>query len=167
MPWFDDTIVVDTGSTDRTAIVAAECGAKIRTAVMNYGFAAARNAGLDAVVTEWFFVLDADEWPTLELLAQIKIFVQDSRSHQYESGILWRENKVGECEPVLEKHTRLFKAHMRYQGRVHEAIPVGWPGVEFPKEALLLHHKSWERQKAQDKLYAEMYKDEAVCSTTF
>jgi len=155
-PWFDEVIVTDTGSTDRTIEIAEAAGVEVLTAVMDYGFAAARNVGISAVHTEWFFVLDADEWPTLELLKWIQTFVRTPSSHHYESGILWRENKVGEGEPQLEKHARLFKSHMRYVGKVHEHVPRKWEEILLPKHALLLHHKSWERQHAQDELYRKI-----------
>lgn len=155
-PWFDEVIVVDTGSTDDTIKIAEKAGVEVLTAVMDYGFAAARNVGIVVVETEWFFVLDADEWPTTELLQWIKSFVRTPSSHHYESGILWRENKVGEGPSQLEKHARLFKAHLRYEGKVHEAIPRKWDEILLPESALLLHHKSWERQHAQDELYERM-----------
>ncbi|MBF6589323.1 MAG: glycosyltransferase [Ktedonobacterales bacterium] len=55
------TIVADTGSTDDTAAIAARYGSEVMTCSMDGGYAAARNAVLDRVETEWVLFLDADE----------------------------------------------------------------------------------------------------------
>ena len=57
----DEIIVVDTGSTDETAEIARECGAKVIQYAWNDDFAAARNAGADAATGDWLLILDADE----------------------------------------------------------------------------------------------------------
>lgn len=61
-PYVDDMLVLDTGSTDRTAEIARQCGARVATFNWIDDFAAARNAALDAVNARWRLVLDADEW---------------------------------------------------------------------------------------------------------
>jgi tetratricopeptide (TPR) repeat protein len=57
----DEVVVVDTGSRDATAEIAAEAGAR----VLHFGwiddFAAARNRGLDEVAADWVLYIDADE----------------------------------------------------------------------------------------------------------
>jgi tetratricopeptide (TPR) repeat protein len=56
-----ETIVVDTGSTDRTREVAAARGARIVPFAWCDDFAAARNEGLKHASGTWIFWLDADE----------------------------------------------------------------------------------------------------------
>lgn len=58
---FAETIVVDTGSTDRTREVAAELGARVFSFEWVDSFAAARNESLRHASGEWIFCLDADE----------------------------------------------------------------------------------------------------------
>lgn len=55
------TVVVDTGSTDRTAQIARERGALVVQHAWNEDFAAARNAALEHVRGGFVLVLDADE----------------------------------------------------------------------------------------------------------
>jgi len=57
----DETVVVDSGSTDRTREVALAHGARVLENVPWPGFAAQRNFALDAARHDWVLALDADE----------------------------------------------------------------------------------------------------------
>jgi glycosyltransferase involved in cell wall biosynthesis len=59
---FDEVIVVDTGSTDRTREVAAARGARVFDFRWRDDFAAARNEALRHSGGDWVFWMDADEW---------------------------------------------------------------------------------------------------------
>jgi glycosyltransferase involved in cell wall biosynthesis len=56
----EEVIVVDDGSTDNTAIVAAEFGAHVISRP-NGGISAARNTGIRSASCEWIALLDADD----------------------------------------------------------------------------------------------------------
>lgn len=60
-PHVDELIVVDTGSTDATAAIAAAHGARVGRFAWCDDFAAARNASLALATGDWVLVLDADE----------------------------------------------------------------------------------------------------------
>lgn len=57
----DEIVVVDTGSTDRTADIARIFGAKVYDYKWNDDFAAARNYSLEKASCDWILVMDADE----------------------------------------------------------------------------------------------------------
>lgn len=57
----DETIVIDTGSTDATCEIARAFGARVRTFPWNDNFSDARNASLELATGDWVLVLDADE----------------------------------------------------------------------------------------------------------
>jgi tetratricopeptide (TPR) repeat protein len=57
----NELIVVDTGSTDRTAEIAESRGAKVYHHEWEDDFSKARNYSLGYATKEWIFVLDADE----------------------------------------------------------------------------------------------------------
>jgi glycosyltransferase involved in cell wall biosynthesis len=68
-------IVVDGGSTDRTDEVARSAGAKVIEHPWQ-GYAAQKNWALDhAAETDWILFLDADEWVTENLRAEIETVV--------------------------------------------------------------------------------------------
>src|SRR6266851_2612609 len=58
---FDEIIVVDTGSTDRTIEIARSFGARVFDFVWVDHFAAARNAALARATGDYAFWLDADD----------------------------------------------------------------------------------------------------------
>ncbi|MGA2928733.1 MAG: glycosyltransferase, partial [Solirubrobacteraceae bacterium] len=59
----EEVIVVDDGSQDDTAAVAARLGARVIRHARNLGLAAARNSALEATACEWVAFLDSDdEW---------------------------------------------------------------------------------------------------------
>jgi hypothetical protein len=58
----DEIVVLDTGSTDATAEIAAGFGARVERFAWCDDFAAARNAALALSDAPWRLVLDGDEW---------------------------------------------------------------------------------------------------------
>lgn len=58
----DEIIVGDTGSTDKSADICKQFGAKVIAVAWNDDFSKARNKVLKAASCKWIFVLDADEY---------------------------------------------------------------------------------------------------------
>ena len=72
LPWRNDVQVFDSGSTDKTAVIARELGAKVQTRPFD-GYASQRNAGLSLTfANDWIVMLDADERMTPDLAAEIE-----------------------------------------------------------------------------------------------
>lgn len=69
---WDELVVVDTGSTDATVELFREAGAKIFPFTWVNDFAAARNESLAHATGDFVLVLDADERPTPEFIAECR-----------------------------------------------------------------------------------------------
>ena len=69
----DEIVVVDCGSSDDTAAVAGDCGAKVITHQWSDDFSAARNVGLENVTGDWVLWLDAGE--VIEDSSVVRAFV--------------------------------------------------------------------------------------------
>jgi glycosyltransferase involved in cell wall biosynthesis len=70
--WADEIVVLDSGSSDDTARTARECGARVHVAPDWPGFGPQKNRALDLATGDWVLSLDADEWITPELRAEIE-----------------------------------------------------------------------------------------------
>lgn len=78
--WADEIIVADSFSTDRTAEIATEMGAKVIQIPFN-GFGLLRTQAVDACSCEWIFSLDADERCTVEVRDEILDIVASESPH--------------------------------------------------------------------------------------
>ena len=131
LEWADEVIVVDGGSTDQTACLAAAHGATVLH-LEGATIAAQRNLGIARARNEWVLALDADERPSGELIAELASIV---RSLDYQAYRIQFHNFYGERELVRghwarDWHVRLFRRQYRFLDRqVHERLenvaPVG------------------------------------------
>lgn len=72
-----EIIVIDDGSNDRTASIAAELGVRV-IAVSNGGLSAARNLGIQAATSEWVAFLDVDDlWHPRKIELQLAAIAAD------------------------------------------------------------------------------------------
>jgi hypothetical protein len=77
---FDDMVVVDTGSTDRTKEIALDNGAKVFDFEWCDDFAAARNFAASKAKYDWIFVMDADEEAIEIDLASLEVFLKNDQA---------------------------------------------------------------------------------------
>lgn len=70
---FDEVIVVDSNSTDRTKQIALDCGATVVNFTWNKKYPKKKQWELDNVVTkhDWVLFIDADETPNAELIRSL------------------------------------------------------------------------------------------------
>lgn len=136
--WAREIVVVENGSTDNTAELAARAGAR----VLAHDFVTIggqRNAAIGTASHEWILVVDADERATPELGDEIRR-VTTARIHEAyriprRNFFLGREVRHGGWN--RDKPVRLFRSNARYgDSRVHEHVEVGGPVGEL-KSALL------------------------------
>jgi glycosyltransferase involved in cell wall biosynthesis len=77
--WADEIVVVDSGSTDDTAAISRELGAKVY--VHDWpGFGVQKNRALGYATKDWVLSLDADERVTPELRAEIENILRDEQA---------------------------------------------------------------------------------------
>lgn len=122
--WADEVIVIDGGSTDATACIAASHGATVLR-VEGATIAAQRNAGIAQARNEWVLALDADERPSAELVTEIATVVREPVHDAYR---IQFHNFYGDRELVRghwarDWHVRLFRRRHRFLDRqVHERL---------------------------------------------
>jgi glycosyltransferase involved in cell wall biosynthesis len=85
----DDVFVLDSGSTDRTAEICRERGARMLVEPFR-GYGAQKNAAVAHVAAEWILSLDADEELSPELAASMVEALRDPRADAFEVNRLSR-----------------------------------------------------------------------------
>ncbi len=79
--WADEIILLDSGSTDDTVDIARKHKAKVTTTADWPGYGPQKNRAIELATSDWLLSLDADEWVTPELRADITRAMQASDSH--------------------------------------------------------------------------------------
>jgi len=144
----DETVIVDTGSTDRSREIAREAGARVKDVAWTGDFSAARNQALDLARGEWILYIDADETARPGSFAEMRAQLTNSKRVGYYAHLHPRPGYT----PY--RLLRLFRNHpsIRFSGIIHERI---WPSLlEHYSEAdvgesqLTLDHLGYEGDPA-------------------
>jgi glycosyltransferase involved in cell wall biosynthesis len=78
--WADEVVVVDSNSSDRTALLAEALGARV-VQVPFTGFGELRNRAIEACRHEWIFSLDSDERCTAAARDEILMLLAGQPAH--------------------------------------------------------------------------------------
>ncbi|MCP9858643.1 MULTISPECIES: glycosyltransferase [unclassified Cyanobium] len=116
----DEMVVVDTGSDDDTAAIAASCGASVHLLAWPGDFAPARNHALDLVRGDWVLVLDADEWLRPEARSPLRALMEQPQVLL----INLLRQEVGAAQSPFSSVSRLFRRHpaIRWSRRYHAMV---------------------------------------------
>ena len=145
-PLVDQIVIADTGSTDGSIAVARSFGATIVEFPWCDDFAAARNAALAPITTDWVLSLDADEEVLPETLAEVRRLVSLNddvvagynlkvRCYMHNRSVFFEGNSSQPNHDDAERardapfyleflSVRLFRRHpgIFYTGCVHEMV---------------------------------------------
>jgi (heptosyl)LPS beta-1,4-glucosyltransferase len=140
--WADERLVLlDTRSTDRTAAIAAACGARVVTHPF-VNFAQQREFGLSLPTTDWLFYLDSDERATPALGQELRqVILQEAVGWWVpRRNFIWgRETRHGGWHPDYQlRLLRLGHAHYDPTREVHEIVLL--EGAEGYLREPLLHY---------------------------
>ncbi|MEZ6036277.1 MAG: glycosyltransferase [Planctomycetota bacterium] len=133
---FDELILVDTGSTDRTVAIAESYGAKVLYQNWQDDFSKPRNLGLEAATGDWILVLDADEFLQPGACERIRELVEDPKT----LGVHMRfVNDYGNGKTIGVMMVRLFRnlPGIHYQNIIHEQVTPSLQAIGEPKGLIL------------------------------
>lgn len=123
LPYIDEIVICDTGSTDRTVEIAREYGARIVKHEWISDFAAARNVCLETIGSGWVLSLDADEYVTPDAGCWLKRLAERRENKVY---YIRTYNYSSEFSPLLtnQANLRLFQcsSEVRFKGEIHEQL---------------------------------------------
>ena len=161
-----ELIVVDTGSTDRTPLIATRYGADVIPFDFTIiDFAAARNHAIAHASGRWILMLDADEILDGASAAAIEELVALDEDAGY---FLERHNHSSDSASTTTDYVvRLFpnRPNHRYRGRVHETIDASIlsGGGRLRKTGLRIDHNCSSDREARSRKnhwYIEILKEE-------
>jgi len=185
----DELIIVDTGSTDRTPMIAEAMGAKVIRHTWQDDFSAARNAGLERAHGAWILVLDADEviarkdGPLLRRLVTSSEMPQagcvfTTRNYVHEMDLQgWRRNdgrypEEGGTGWIGSDKVRLFpnRPDIRFRHAVHEIVEesLQQAGIPFVHTEIPVHHYGRldaERTRRKAEHYVSMGRKKLAAGT--
>jgi glycosyltransferase involved in cell wall biosynthesis len=123
--WADEVILVDGFSTDRTADIAKECGAKVIQHKFEGDFGEERNIGIDNSSGDWILQLDADEVVTEGFKNKVTDILNGNYRHTAykflrKNIFLGRFMRYGGWYHYSSHFFK--KGHARYKGRVHHHL---------------------------------------------
>lgn len=149
-----ETIVVDNGSTDKTATIAATFGAKV-IGNLSGDFSQLHNVGVKEAKYDWVLYVDADEIVTDELKESI-INKPDGGKSGY---FLQRKNYyLGKPWPGIEKILRFMRrdALVQWEGELHETAIV--KGAIGDLSGYLIHdtHRTLEEMVVKTNRWSEV-----------
>jgi glycosyltransferase involved in cell wall biosynthesis len=123
LPFADEIIVVDTGSTDRTVQIARSNGAKVIFSDWKGDFSYSRNISLDNATCSWILWLDADDIVTENAAHSLNRIKREIEEPVAAFGIKIKNIQLGGLgEEFLQ--VRLFPndKRCRFEKKVHEQI---------------------------------------------
>lgn len=121
----DELIVVDTGSEDETAQVAAELGASVHHFTWCDDFAAARNESLRHATGRWILWLDADDELVLQSPDALRKLCQTLPDSVHGCWVAVQSTTTADgAAGASLRQWRLFRngLDLRFKGRIHEQL---------------------------------------------
>lgn len=155
----DEIIIVDTGSTDKTKVIAKEFTDKVYDFEWNNDFSAARNFAASKGSGEWILAIDADECVEKDNIKDAikEIKLDSGKYNTYIVEIISFVGEVGQSTTV-NKMARIYKndGTVHFKGAIHEQL-VAIDGIErIAMSALTVYHYGYlphviEKQNKKDR----------------
>ncbi len=154
----DEIIIVDTGSTDNTPVIAEKYAVKLIKIPWNNNFSEARNTSLEAATGDWILFLDADEQLTEAVPDALANLTTNITAEGYFFKII---NVLGsESAPEYSPDVvfRMFrnKRDYRFDGAIHEqilpAINKNYPqALLLSAKDIIIYHYGYLESQITDK----------------
>lgn len=143
--WCQEIIVIDNGSTDATAEIADQLGARV-VSIKTNSFAQLRTKALRHVKTDWVFYIDADErvTPTLAREIQVHLETNSGAALQLDRQNIYYGTHFKHGGWNNDRITRIFNRDSlkEWQGDVHETPVFEGDVVQLHTPLLHLSHRN-------------------------
>lgn len=122
--YVDEIIILDTGSTDWTPLLAKELGATVYFAKWENDFSKARNQSIKPARGRWILYLDADEEISAETGKKLRLLAESADADGFYFSIINYTSKDKNAQKQIGVNLRMFKnnANYKFEGSLHEQI---------------------------------------------
>ena len=154
----NEIVVVDTGSTDNTIVVARKLGAKVYSFPWQDDFSKARNFALSKAKGEWLVLLDADEYFTAKTAGNIRQVIRQAQ--QADAILIQMVNYDVDKAEIQDYFYQLRivcnQQGLHYEGKIHEELKLSeGKSMKFfriPPEMLEIYHTGYASSVSRQKL---------------
>lgn len=155
--YIEEIIVVDTGSTDETKVIASKYTDKVYNFTWIDDFAAAKNFAISKATNPYVMIIDSDEF-----LESIDIQKLERNLNEYPNqvGRIFRRNtfeRNGNRQENTEWINRIFSKELfHYEGRIHEQVTaIGEKSYETYEAPVVILHTGYDLPEKERKQKAE------------
>ena len=154
----NEIVVVDTGSTDNTIVVARKLGARVYSFPWQEDFSKARNFALSKANGDWLVLLDADEYFTSKTAGNIRQVIRQAQ--QADALLIQMVNYDVDKAEIQDYFYQLRIARnqqgLHYEGKIHEELKLSdGKSMKFfriPPEMLEIYHTGYASSVSRQKL---------------
>ena len=154
----NEIVVVDTGSTDNTIVVARKLGAKVYSFPWQDDFSKARNFALSKAKGDWLVLLDADEYFTSKTAGNIRQVIH--RAKQVDGLLVQLVNFDVDKAEVQNYFNALRivrkQIGLHYEGLIHEELKLSGDNsmklAQVPANMLEIYHTGYATGVSQQKI---------------
>lgn len=148
---FDEIIVVDTGSTDKTVEIARSFGCTVHHFKWIKDFSAARNFAFSKVTKPWTMWMDADDILTPEArkrLLDLKTTLGDADAYLMKYD--YAQDEFGQCICEFYRHRIVRTGKVRWEDPIHEHLAI-LSGTKEAMTNVVITHKRDGKSAESDK----------------
>ena len=143
----DELVVVDTGSTDRTAEILEHYTDKIFHHPWQHDFSLHRNQSIEHATGDWLLIIDADEVAHFDA-ASLRSFLERVPKAFNAVSVEVHDMQAGNRVLTLNSPRLFRRGSVRYSGIVHNQPHVDGPGSAYcPVETLHIQHFGYDLSK--------------------
>ena len=158
----DEVIVVDSGSTDRTREIAAQCGARVIVREWE-GYSKQKNFAAVQAKNDWILSLDADERVSVELAAEVAAITSVQQAWSMPRRTFYLGQWIHHSGWYPDRKIRLYdRRHARWIGDfVHESLQVDGSTGSFQGALLHFPYRTWSDHVARVDQYTRLASEAA------
>jgi glycosyltransferase involved in cell wall biosynthesis len=141
----DESVIVDTGSVDKTVAIIKEKVGKCYHTKWTGDYAEARNYGVERCTSDWILVQDADEHMLPETVKIIKPILAKTPAHIWEILVIVQDYTDKSMIPTYRLYGhRLFRngKGIKWAGKGHEALTTPLNHRTQDQRLIIMHDKT-------------------------